>query len=564
VKVFIACMLVCLLSTPLLAEDDAVIVTAEQIESLQAHTMADILGIVPGVSAGSSSVSIHGNSRVKVYLDGRSLNDPTSSHGGIKWGLVTISDIEQIEILRGKGGVHYGQDASGGVILITSKSGNRVSGHLKSFGGSQERYSINSNLQVSSDPWQTSINGGYKTNNGYQINGDKKRYQLGTSLGYAFHKEAHISLSADYTEDKRGYAGYPDYPTPFSRNESKVEAYTVQGDLNRTSSKTYLNRGEKNNSDISRGLDKKIEVDDFGQELDSSYHTENLGDFSYGGGFYWSGASGSGFNNQDETTCSLYLIDIYDLSSIPLSLSLGLRANINSTFDNTFNPESKLTYKHTYLKATLSYNRTNNTPSFYQRYNEASTKKPNPELGMELADNFSLAIFSKLSDKVSGSTTLFHNRLSDKITYTYAGNGNSQYQNVGTATYNGCDLSLSWSPIKEIKLKVNYTYLVAKDENSDKDLPVKPRNRGRINLIYKPVEPLSVIFIGRGNSDAFRNRSNTKIIPGYFVYDYKMEYSFERFSLFTEVTNFMDDTYYYIDGLLAPPRAWFAGINIKL
>lgn len=36
------------------------------------------------------------------------------------------------------------------------------------------------------------------------------------------------------------------------------------------------------------------------------------------------------------------------------------------------------------------------------------------------------------------------------------------------------------------------------------------------------------------------------------------------FSLFTEIDNVMNRTYYYSDGLPAPPRTWKLGINIKI
>lgn len=552
-----------LASTILYADHDTVVITAGEIEAMQAHTMADILNTVPGLSAGSSSVSIHGNYKVKVFVDGRPLNDPTSSHGAIKWDLVSPADIEKIEILRGKGGVRYGQDASGGVVLITTKEGNRISGNLKTFAGSEDRYYLNGNLQNSSGPWLIGLSGGYETNDGYLVNNDKERYQFGTKLGYTFHEQANVSVTADYSDDDRGYAGYPDYPTPFSRATSSMQAYSMQAELYRVKSKTYFNRGEKNNSDISRGLDNSIEVDDFGQEFDSNYATELWGEFNYGCGFYWSGASGTRFSDQEETTYSFYLIDSYALSSHPVSLTFGLRTNINSAFDNAYNPEAKITYKATKKswKATLSYNRTNNTPSFYQRYNETSSTRPNPDLGMETADNFSFALFSMLSKSVGGSLTLFHNRLTDRITYTYGDNGTSQYQNVGSATYTGGDLSLTWSPAEQFKCKLNYTYLDPRDEDSDNDLPARPNHRGRLDLTYKPTEPFSMILTGRGSSSAYRNRSNTISIPGYLIGDFKMEYNFEHFSLFAEVTNILDKTYYYVDGLLGPPRAWFAGIN---
>jgi len=548
----------------LYAGHDTVIVTAEDIAALQAHTMSDILNSVPGISAGSSSVSIHGNYKVKVFVDGRPLNDPTSSHGGIKWEMISPSDIARIEIMRGKGGVRYGQDASGGVILITTKGGSRISGNLKTFGGSQSRYYINGNLQATSGPYQAGINAGYETTDGYQVNNDKKQDQLGAKFGYAFHEQAHISFSGDFTESDRGSAGLPEYPTPFSRTKSNMQAYSMQADAYSIESKTFLNRGEKKNTDPSRNLDKSITVTDFNQEFDSSSLSKTWGKFNYGCGFYHGDASGTGFSDQDETTYSFYLINAHQFSSLPLNFSLGLRANINSAFDNAYNPETKLTWKKKTWKATLSYSRTNNTPSFYQRYNETSSTRPNPELGMETADNYSIAVSAAVTQSIHGSMTLFHNRLSDRITYTYGNRGIGQYQNVGSATYTGGDLSFTWTPADSLTCRTNYTYLEAKDSDTDKYLPAKPKHKGRITAIYRPTEEISLILIGRGGSMAYRNRANTLSVAGYFIADFKMEYNFKHFSLFTETTNIFDKEYYYVDGLLAPPRAWFAGINIRI
>lgn len=545
-------------------DSDAILITAEDIGELQAHTMADILNTVPGLSAGSSSVSIHGNSKVKVFLDGRLLNDTTSSHGGIKWDLVTPGNIEKIEILRGKGGVRFGQDASGGVILITSKDTDTSSFQLKTFGGSHDRFFLNSSMLWTKGALSTSFQGGYETTDGYKINNDKERYRGGTTLTYAFSSNNRLSFSADFLNDERGYSGYPDYPTPFSRAETKTQSFTSQLETSSTSSKIYLNRGEKQNSDISRGLDKRIEVDDFGMETHASQKTQNWGVLNYGAAFIWSWASGTSFSDQDETTTSLFLIDTYSLKTIPLQITSGIRINCNSAFDDAVNPEIKFSYKGAWWETTLSYNRTNNTPSFYQRYRESSTTKPNPDLGMEVADNFSLAFAAKFSKTLNGSITGFHNLLADRITYTYGANGTSSYQNVGSATYTGGDLSLTWHPLDPVKLAFNYTYLEAKDEKSGLDLPAKPRHKGRLDLTYSPMDRFSLILTGKGASSSYRNRSNTTRNPGYIICNCKMEYQLEKFDLFMELTNIFDKEYLYVDGLLAPPRAWFAGIQVRL
>lgn len=343
-----------------------------------------------------------------------------------------------------------------------------------------------------------------------------------------------------------------------------MEAYSVQGELDEIKAKTYLNRGEKRSTDVSRGLDKTIKVDDLGFELNSAKQTEKWGDFSYGAAYYFSTADGTSFSSQEETTASLFLIDAYSLSDLPVQLSLGLRTNFNSAFDDAFNPEIKITYSQPKGKATVSYNRTNNTPSFYQRYRETSTTQPNPDLGMEVADNFSAAFFFMLSKQLGGSLTLFHNRLTDRITYTYGDNGTSSYQNVGIATYTGGDVSFTWKPNEIIQWKANYTYLEARDEDTGLDLPAKSDHKGRIDLTYTPVERLSMILTGRGASSAFRNRDNTTLIPGYFLFDYKLEYQFPRFDLFMEINNILDKEYLYTDGLLAPPLTWFVGIKVRI
>jgi len=446
--------------------DGAVIITEQEIKDLQAHTMADILNTIPGIAAGSSSVSIHGNYKVKVFVDGRPLNDPTSSHGGIKFDLVSPDQIMQIKILLGKGGVRYGQDASGGVILVSSKSGNRLSGNIKSYAGNNNLIYGNSNIQLTSGPLSTEVSAGYETTDGYKVNNDKTRWRTGAKLGYIFHDQLNISFSGDYLEDDRGFSGCPEYPTPYSRQDSNMGSYVLQADIYDVSNKTFLTQGTKHNSDISSGLDKTIKVNDFGQELNAHLKTESGGTINYGGAFYWSDASDSAFDDQDENSFSAYIMENFPLNRLPLSLAFGLRANINSSFDNALNPEVKTTYKTKYLRTTLAYSRTNNTPSFYQRYNETSSTKPNPDLTMEVADNYSLAFSAMLSKTMGGSATLFYNQLTDRITYVTNDIGVGHYENFGKVSYTGGDLSLNWTPLDKVTLKASYTYMHAKDKNT--------------------------------------------------------------------------------------------------
>jgi vitamin B12 transporter len=80
---------------------------------------------------------------------------------------------------------------------------------------------------------------------------------------------------------------------------------------------------------------------------------------------------------------------------------------------------------------------------------------------METADNYSLSFFVEPHATLSGSVSLFYNRLADRITYVTGDDGVGQYQNFGLVTYTGGDLAVAWQPHDTFKIKGSYTYLEA-------------------------------------------------------------------------------------------------------
>lgn len=410
-------------------ENGNIIITADEIREMNAHKMADVLNHVPGVSAGDSSVSIHGSYKVKVFVDGRPINDPTSGYGGVNWELVTPGDVARIEIMRGKGGMRYGKDASGGVILITTKRVRKLTGNAKAYGGNHETGYGYANVRMTSGKWTLGATGGYETTGGYKINNDKERYQCGAKLGYRGGDKKQVTFLADYLEDERGLSGTPAHPTPDSRKTSKNTNLSFQAVFSPVTSVTSFNEGRTHNIDVTRDLDQTYRVTQWVEDL-SAILKNRWGDLSMGGGYELGKAEGSTFDNQTEHTISLFSAQTLKLPVKPLTLCLGVRANINSEFDNTINPEVKAMYKKERWRTSVSYTKTDNTPSFRQRYNRTSSTDPNPDLDMETSDNFNLGVFITPVDRLSLSLTFFHNRLNDRITYvTDDETGMCRYEN---------------------------------------------------------------------------------------------------------------------------------------
>lgn len=103
--------------------------TAEDIRRLPVTSVDDLLRNLPGVNLNSrsgfgvqSDVGIRGTtfSQVLFLLDTTPLNDPLTGHYNTNIP-VSLSEIGQIELIRGPASASYGPDAVGGVIHIKTK-----------------------------------------------------------------------------------------------------------------------------------------------------------------------------------------------------------------------------------------------------------------------------------------------------------------------------------------------------------------------------------------------------------------------------------------------------------
>jgi iron complex outermembrane receptor protein len=109
------------------------VITSEDIEKSAARTLPEILSEQVGITerdlfgnnAAVTAIDMRGfgatgPQNTLVLLDGRRLSDIDLST--VQWSAIPLVSIERIEILRGTGGVLYGDGASAGVINIITRS----------------------------------------------------------------------------------------------------------------------------------------------------------------------------------------------------------------------------------------------------------------------------------------------------------------------------------------------------------------------------------------------------------------------------------------------------------
>src|SRR5689334_9646288 len=127
-------------STPLALDRVPASVTVLDGAALRAQGLthiADALRLVPGMTVARSgsygaptSLFTRGaqSNYTKLLIDGVPLNDPG---GALDLGLLTLDDVDRIEIVRGPASVLYGSDALAGVVQIfTRRASTRPSGSI--------------------------------------------------------------------------------------------------------------------------------------------------------------------------------------------------------------------------------------------------------------------------------------------------------------------------------------------------------------------------------------------------------------------------------------------------
>lgn len=149
------------------------VISAEQIRASGASTVNEavmkLLG-VPGrqdsYGGGDYALDLRGfgttsDSNQVVVLDGVRLNE--ADLGGTRLAGIPIDTVERIEVLRGSGSVLYGEGATGGVIVITTKAGNgsarRNSATLYGAVGSNALRELRANATVASGGFSLDLHG---------------------------------------------------------------------------------------------------------------------------------------------------------------------------------------------------------------------------------------------------------------------------------------------------------------------------------------------------------------------------------------------------------------------
>jgi vitamin B12 transporter len=592
--------------TPVLQVASSItVVTAADIEARQERTFADVLKDIPGLNVvqtggpgGETSVFMRGtnSNHTKVFIDGIDVSDPSNATGAFDFGQLLTQDIERVEVLRGPQSGLYGSDAIGGVINIITKSGNgpvQFTGLAE--GGTFDTFNQGGTLSGSQDDFHYSASvahfhagsvpvtpldlllPGEARNDDYDDN-----LTLTTKLGYDVTPDFDLGLAARYTdihlrdtgEDYLEVFPYSGYPAPEQTTADTVEYATrltahlksFDGVLEQTLGLAYthdrtdtvepqtppaLNTGERRKADWQGDvklaptetlvLGAEYERDEIDQPITADVHIGSAyGELQSQIGDHWFSA-------------------------------LNVRNDDNSRFgDKTtwrFAPEWVVTETDTRLHASVGTGFKAPTLSeLYQSF-PAFFFFANPNLKPESSTGWDAGIEQALvHDVLRVGVTYYDNRIRDLITTDVTG---TTWANVGRATTDGIESFIAYQPLKELTLRVDYTYTQAEDDVLEQPLLRRPKHRGSFVATWKATRAwqwnLDVLAVGNWVDVSRDGLTSGLNAPGYTTVNLATSYDLTpRVALFARVDNLLDRHYENPLGFLQPSIGVYAGLKVRL
>ncbi len=188
----------------------------EELEDAQAENLDSLNGAVPNMnlvqgrgSASSANIYIRGVGQpdalqtfdpgVGVYVDGVYMSR-------IQGALMSLHDVERIEVLRGPQGTLYGKNTIGGAVnVVTRRPNGESAGEVQLLGGSYGKLSTSLYYKGAlSDRTSASISALYRLDNGFvedRLNGQHYNDRDNTSLRFLLNSQINDRLSVDFSLD---------------------------------------------------------------------------------------------------------------------------------------------------------------------------------------------------------------------------------------------------------------------------------------------------------------------------------------------------------------------------
>ncbi|MFA7675582.1 MAG: TonB-dependent receptor, partial [Endomicrobiia bacterium] len=213
------------------------------------------------------------------------------------------------------------------------------------------------------------------------------------------------------------------------------------------------------------------------------------------------------------------------------------------------------------IKLSANTSKVWNAPTFGQIYGDNTYYIANPDLKPEKGVSSDIGVeYSK--DKFSAALTGFYITTEDLIQNIDTGSWVYQAQNVDESRQYGYEVELIYNMAKEIKHKLNYTYLRGEDTKLKQDLIYKPMHDINYTLTVKPIKSLKLTGTVSYVTTILNEYRN--YMKDYCLVDVRADYQITKnISVWAKCDNLTNENYQLSYGYPMSGITGYSGIDIK-
>ena len=590
-------------------------ITQKDIVNNAGKTVIDLLNNIPGIeikgansnaSEPRSTYVRGGRSRqVLILIDGVPVSDPSLISQEYDLRLLSLNQVQSIEILKGASSTLYGSGAATGVINIILKKSlkDTISGTYEvSLGTNNDasntssdltdkNQNVNINGTIGDFNFLTSFNltgldgmSAAKSNTNTVFENDTYYSKNGlVKLGYKINEKLSVETFLNFDEFEFDYDSGIWADSDINNGEQTQIRYGIKPSYKYKNGEVYLlasfnsvERTDNNfsswtnqiNTSVFKGESTNLDLVhkyDFSEKiqlitgLNYQNHTNN---------------AVTPFGNIDKEIANFNTLDPYAsvvyISDYGLSVNLGGRLNIHSNYGNHFVYDGNLSYQildenNVKLRGLASYSSAFIAPSTYQLFSAYGDVDLNPETSQTFEFGFDSSY-----DKLVNFRAVYFNRTEDEAIIFKNLNAApwGVYANSDeTIKVSGVEADITVKPNDKVKLNVGYTYT---DKNTDVDYI--PTNKLVANIDFYATENSFVSLTYRNIGDRLAKYYDSTTfstvettLPKYNLLDLNANYKLLEgtVTVFGAVTNLLDEDYEDILGFSTRGRNYKLGLRLQ-
>jgi vitamin B12 transporter len=473
------------------------VVGRDEMDDIQADTLADVLRRVPGINVarsggegGVTSVFTRGteSDHTLVMVDGIRLNSPYFA--GYDFSLLPTAGLERVEVARGPFSALWGADAVGGVVnVIPARAEEGLGGGVAVEGGGDSWQRLEGSLTWGSGPLHAFVSGFTRSGEEALPNSDYELRQALADVGWSWGHGSRAAILVQRLESVTGipYAA-PGSPSPERRQWSDQTVLAVPLSIGVTpgwelevSAASVDRRFRFRDPDDPYGYTHAVTDADSVQGRLVSHHELDGHALSWGGEWREDTVTdvssfGTSLDETSQTVHSVFVQDVWQPAA-GLQIVAGLRRDTTDTWGSELSPRINLGWRVAdRVEIRAGAGEAFRQPSLGELYYPGSG---NTDLEPERARSWELGVSGWWQRRAGRwQLAVFSTDVEDLVEFdsaTYA------FANIAEATIHGGEASVELPLARRLLASAEVTYLETADD-AGRPLPRRPGWSGSISF----------------------------------------------------------------------------------